>query len=166
MNSILTVKNKSAILTLLCFGVIILSMFLPFYEGPRIRLLIPTDSFSIVRIYKLPAFRATMIVFNGFGSLFALCNLAISCVLVAAQFLFRGYLATALSTAFVFICSLGLLIYETSEKHGRPFEDTMLIGFYLMLTAIVVLIAQAFTQNISAPPKDKRTSRNSDILDF
>ncbi|AEA45453.1 hypothetical protein [Fluviicola taffensis] len=159
-------KNNSAFFTLVCFGIILISMFLPFYEGFRPQMNFSKDSFFIVEIYQSTEFRARMIVFNGFGSLFALTNLGLAVLLVFARFYFPKSFATAISTAFIFGVSLVALIYGTSEGHGYPLPDSMLLGFYLLLIAQVVLITQSFTKAISAPPKEKRANLDSDILDF
>lgn len=157
-------KNKATILTLICFGVIFLSMFLPFFEGPRVKEIIPEDSFVIVKIYESPDFGLTLWVFNGFGSLFALTNLLLAIVLVLSRFFFPKSLVTAILVTCVFVISLGLLIYGTSDVHGALLPDEMLGGFYLMLICQVILIAQSFTKAITEPAKDRRI--DSDILDF
>lgn len=157
-------KNSTPILTLICFGIIVVSMFLPFYESPRSENLFPGESFVIVEIYKSPEFGVTLWVFNGFGSIFALLNLVIAIVLLLSHFFFPRSFPTALITAFVFGISLLLLIYETSENRGGALQDEMLSGFYLMLICQVVLIAQSFIKAITEPPKDHR--HDSDILDF
>ncbi|WP_341901315.1 hypothetical protein [Fluviicola taffensis] len=143
---------------------ILLSMFLPFYEGPRVKGSIPEDSFVIVKIYESPDFGLTLWVFNGFGSLFALTNLLIALVLLLSRFFFPKSLVTAILTTCVFIVSLGLLIYGTSNGHEAPLPDEMLSGFYLLLICQVILIAQSFTKAITEPVKDRRI--DSDILDF
>ncbi|WP_430402231.1 hypothetical protein [Fluviicola sp.] len=143
---------------------ILLSMFLPFYEGPRVKGFIPEDSFVIVEIYESPDFGLTLWVFNGFGSLFALTNLLIALVLLLSRFFFPKSLVTAILTTCVFIFSLGLLIYGTSNGHDAPLPDEMLSGFYLLLICQVILIAQSFTKAITEPVKDRRI--DSDILDF
>ncbi len=157
-------KSNTKILTLICFGMILLSMFLPFYEGPRVKGFIPEDSFVIVEIYESPDFGLTLWVFNGFGSLFALTNLLIALVLLLSRFFFPKSLVTAILTTCVFIFSLGLLIYGTSNGHDAPLPDEMLSGFYLLLICQVILIAQSFTKAITEPVKDRRI--DSDILDF
>lgn len=158
-------KNKSAILTLICFGVILLSMFLPYYEGPGTDGSIPEESFIVVEIYDSPDFGLRMWVFNGFGSLFALVNLAMACVFVLSCFFFPKSLLTAVLTACIFVVSLVLLMAGTSEKLSTaPLPDEMLSGFYLMLISQVILIAQSFTKAITGKPKDRRHS--SDLLDF
>jgi hypothetical protein len=157
-------KNNTKILTLICFGVIILSMFLPFYEGPREKGFISEDSFLIVNIYDSPDFGLTFWVFNGFASLFALTNLLLAIVLVLSRFFFPKSLVTAILVTCVFIISLGSLMYGTSDSHGARLPDEMLIGFYLMLISQVILIAQSYTKAITEPPKDRRI--DSDILDF
>lgn len=157
-------KSNSKVLTLICFGTIILSMFLPFYEGPRAKGFVPEDSFVIVRIYDSIDFGLTFLVFNGFGSLFALTNLLLAIVLVLSRFFFPRSLITAILVTIVFIISLGLLMYGTSDGHGAPLPDEMLSGFYLLLICQVILIAQSFTKAITEPPKDRRI--DSDILDF
>lgn len=157
-------KNNSAILTLSCFGGILLSMFLPFYEGPRVKGIIPEDSFILVKIYESHDFGTTLWVFNGFGSLFALINLLIALVLVLSQFFFPRSFPTAILSAFIFLATLVSLIYGTSDKHEGVLPDEMLSGFYLMLICQVILIAQSFTKAITEPPKDRR--HDSDILDF
>ena len=157
-------KNNTPILTLICFGIILVSMFLPFSESPQSEHLFPGESFVIVEIYKSPEFGVTLWVFNGFGSIFALLNLVIAIVLLLSHFFFPRSFSTALITAFVFVISLLLLIYDTSENRGGALQDEMLSGFYLMLICQVVLIAQSFIKAITAPPKDHR--HDSDILDF
>ena len=157
-------KNNTPILTLICFGIILVSMFLPFYESPQSENLFPGESFVIVEIYKSPEFGVTLWVFNGFGSIFALLNLVIAIVLLLSHFFFPRSFSTALITAFVFVISLLLLIYDTSENRGGALQDEMLSGFYLMLICQVVLIAQSFIKAITAPPKDHR--HDSDILYF
>gem|GEM_PF-3371342 len=157
-------KNKATILTLICFGVIILSLFLPFYEGPRVKGFVPEDSFVIVRIYDSIEFGLTFWVFNGFGSLFALTNLLLAIILVLSRFFFPRSLVTAILVMIAFIISLGLLMYGTSDVHGAPLPDEMLSGFYLLLICQVILIAQSFAKAITEPPKDRRI--DSDILDF
>ncbi len=139
-------------------------MFLPFYEGPRVEGIIPKDSFVIVTIYESPDFGLTFWVFNGFGSLFALTNSLLALVLVLSRFFFPKSLVTAILVSCVFIISIGLLIYGTSDVHGAPLPDEMLSGFYLMLVCQVILIAQSFTKAITEPAKDRRI--DSDILDF
>jgi hypothetical protein len=157
-------KKNTPILTLICFGIILVSMFLPFYESPRSENLFPGESFVIVEIYKSSEFGVTLWVFNGFGSIFALLNLVIAIVLLLSHFFFPRSFPTALITAFVFVISLLLLIYETSESRGGTLQDEMLSGFYLMLICQVVLIAQSFIKAITDSPKDHR--HDSDILDF
>lgn len=157
-------KNNATILTLICFGVILLSMFLPFYEGPRMRGIIPEDSFVISKIYDSPEFGLRLWVFNGFGSVFALVNLVVAILLVLSHFFFPKSLPTAIIAATVFVISLGTLIYSTSEEQGVILTDEMLTGFYLMLISQVILITQSFTRAITEPAKDRRI--DSDILDF
>jgi hypothetical protein len=157
-------KDSSKILTLICFGTIVLSMFLPFYEGPK-KGLIGEDSFIIEEIYYSQDFRLRMWVFNGFGSLFAIVNLVMAFVFVLSRFFFPKSLLTAILTTCVFVISLVLLMVSTSDKiQTAPLPDEMLYGFYLMLISQVILIAQSFTKAITEPPKDRRS--NSDILDF
>ncbi|MDF3026309.1 MAG: hypothetical protein K0S23_616 [Fluviicola sp.] len=157
-------KNKSILLTLICFGIILVSMFLPFYESPRSENLFSGESFVIVETYESSDFGVTFWVFNGFGSIFALMNLVIAIILLLSRFFFPRSFPTALITAFVFVISLLLLIYTTSENRGGTLQDEMLSGFYLMLICQVVLITQSFIRAITEPPKDRRT--DSDILDF
>lgn len=157
-------KNNTTILTLICFGIILISMFLPFYESPRSENLFPEESFVIIEIYKSPEFGVILWVFNGFGSIFALVNLTIAIVLVLSRFFFPRSFPTAIITAIVFVISLLLLIYETSENRGGALQDEMLSGFYLMLICQVILIAQSFIKAITEAPKDRR--QDSDILDF
>jgi hypothetical protein len=157
-------KNNAKILTLICLGVIIISMFLPFYEGPREKGFISEDSFLIVEIYDSPNFGLTIWVFNGFGSLFALTNLLMAIILVLSRFFFPKSLVTAILVSGVFIISLGSLIYGTSDGQGARLPDEMLSGFYLLLICQVILIAQAYTKAITEPAKDSRI--DSDILDF
>lgn len=139
-------------------------MFLPFYEGPRMKGIIPEDSFVIVKIYDSPEFGLKLWVFNGFGSVFAFVNLATAILLVLSRFFFPKSLPTAVISAVVFVISLGALMYNTSEQQGVILTDEMLSGFYLLLIAQVVLIAQSFTKAITEPAKDRRI--DSDILDF
>ncbi len=156
-------KNNSKTLTLICFGIIVISLFLPFFEGPRKGLII-SGSFSVVEVYDSPEFGLRMWVFNGFGSLFALVNLAIAIVLVLSRFFFPKSLPTAILATIAFVFSLSLLIYSTSDGHGAPLPDEMLSGFYLLLISQVILITQSLTKAITEKPKDRR--RDSDILDF
>lgn len=139
-------------------------MFLPFYEGPRMRGIIPEDSFVIAKIYDSPEFGLRLWVFNGFGSVFALVNLVVAILLVLSHFFFSKSLPTAIISAAVFVISLGALIYSTSEGQGVILTDEMLTGFYLMLISQVILITQSFTKAITEPAKDRRI--DSDILDF
>lgn len=139
-------------------------MFLPFFEGPGRREIIPEDSFVVAEIYDSPEFGLRMWVFNGFGSLFALVNLAVAVVLLLCRFFFPKSLTTAVITAIIFAASLFLLMWSNSEKHGVVLTDEMLIGFYLMLISQVILIAQCLTKAITEAPKDRRV--DSDILDF
>lgn len=159
-------KNNAVILTLICFGVILISMFLPFYEGSRAKGILPENSFILVEVYYSAEFGITLWVFNGFGSLFALTNLLIAVTLVLSRFFFPGSFVTAIATAFTFVISLGFLIYETSDSHGARLPDEMLVGFYLMLICQVVLITQAFTKAITESPKEKRKNSHSDLLDY
>lgn len=157
-------KKKALILTLICFGVILISMFLPFCEGPRKISLIPKDSFAVIEIYDSPDFGIRLWVFNGFGSLFALVNLVIAFVLVLSRFFFPGSLPIAVLSACAFIISLAALIYSTSDNHSELLPDEMLTGFYLMLVSQVILITQSFTTAITGTPKLPK--HDSDLLDF
>lgn len=139
-------------------------MFLPFFEGPGRTGMIPEDSFVVSEIYYSPEFGLRLWVFNGFGSVFALVNLAVAIVLVLSRFFFPKSLPTAVVTAVIFAASLFLLMRSNSEEQGVVLTDEMLIGFYLMLICQVILIAQCFTKAITEAPKDKRA--DSDILDF
>ncbi len=139
-------------------------MFLPFFEGPGRRGILPEDSFVIAEIYDSPEFGLRMWVFNGFGSLFALVNLAVATVLLLCRFFFPKSLPTAVITAIIFAASLFLLVWSNSEKQGVILTDEMLIGFYLMLISQVILITQCFTKAITEVPRDRRA--DSDILDF
>jgi predicted neutral ceramidase superfamily lipid hydrolase len=139
-------------------------MFLPFFEGPGRKEIIPEDSFVVAEIYDSPEFGLRMWVFNGFGSLFALVNLAVAIVLLLCRFFFPKSLPTAVITSIVFVTSLFLLMWSNSEKHGVVLTDEMLIGFYLMLISQVILITQCLTKAITEVPKDRRG--DSDILDF
>lgn len=139
-------------------------MFLPFFEGPRTERIIPEDSFVISEVYDSPEFGLRMWVFNGFGSVFALVNLALAIVLVWSRFFFPKSLPTATITASIFATSLFFLMRSNSEEHGVVLTDEMLIGFYLMLISQVTLIAQCFIKAITENPKDRRA--DSDILDF
>ena len=139
-------------------------MFLPFFEGPERKGIIPEDSFVITEIYDSPEFGLRMWVFNGFGSLFALVNLAVAIVLLLCRFFFPKSLPTAVITAIVFAASLVLLMWSNSEKQGVVLTDEMLIGFYLMLISQVILITQCLTKAVTEVPKDRRG--DSDILDF
>ena len=114
----LVMKNNSTVLTLICFGIILISLFLPFYEGPRTKGIIPEDSFLLVEIYESPEFGLTLWVFNGFGSLFALFNLLIAIVLVLSRFFFPRSLATAILCGFAFIIS--------SCKHPQAYNTYFL----------------------------------------
>lgn len=160
-----TVKNKSAILTLSCFSVILISMFLPFYEALRPINLIPADSFIVI---KTTEFSTTLSVFefNGFGSLFALINLPVSGLLVLSHFFFPISRVTAILSTFIFVLSMALLIYGNEVSANGPYEDSMLKGFYLMLICEVTLITQTFTKIVNAPPKDRRSNSNTDLLDL
>ena len=157
-------KNKSAILTLICFGVILISMFLPFFEGPR-KGVILNGNFSVIAVYDSPDFGLRMCVFNGFGSLFALVNLALAFVFVLSRFFFPKSLLTAILAACIFVISLVVLMASTSDKLSTaPLPDEMLSGFYLTLISQVILIAQSFTKAITEKPQDRRDP--SDLLDF
>jgi len=151
-------------LTLICFGIVVISMFLPFYEGPRMKGIVPEDSFVIYDIYDSPEFGLRLWVFNGFGSLFAWTNLLLSLILVFSRFFFPRSFTTAGSSAVVFLISLGLLIYDTSDKPGILLADEMRIGFYLVLISQVILITQSFTAAITAPKKNRK--HDPDLLDF
>ncbi|MNU55440.1 hypothetical protein D3C71_445210 [compost metagenome] len=160
-----TVKNKSAILTLSCFGIILISMFLPFYEALRPVNLIPADSFIVV---KTTEFSTTLSVFefNGFGSLFALINLPVSLLLVLSHFFFPVSRITAILSVSIFVLSMALLVYGNELSANGPYEDSMLKGFYLMLICEVALITQSLTKIVNAPPKEKRSDSNTDLLDL
>jgi hypothetical protein len=163
--SALVMKNNSTILTLICFGGISISMFLPFYESTEARgLFFFEESFVLIESYKSPELGVTLLVFNGFGSVFALLNLVVAILLVVSRFFFPRSFPTAISSGFLFISSLILLIYTTSEKKGGILQDEMRAGFYLMLICQVVLIAQSFIRAITETPNDRRS--DSDILDF
>ncbi len=142
---------------------ILISMFLPFFEGPRKGDFI-TGEFAVIEVYSSPAFGLQMWVFNGFGSFFALINMAIAIVLLLSRLFFPKSLPTAILAAAAFVVSLALLVYSTSEEQGGQLPDEMLSGFYLMLISQVILIAQSFTKAITEAPKDRR--HDSDILDF
>lgn len=157
-------KNNATILTLICFGVIVLSLFLPFYEGPRPETHFPEDSFVVVKSYEYPEFHTKMVVFNGWGSVFALVNLLLAVLLLLVHFYFHRSFVAVIFLAVAFVVSLFSLIHATSEGQGSPFPDSMLIGFYLLLVSQVVLIAQAFTRAITAPPKEKGNPH--DLLDY
>lgn len=157
-------KNNATILTLICFGIIVLSLFLPFYEGPRQEITFREDSLVVVDIYEYPEFQTKMVVFNGLGSVFALVNLLLGSLLLLVHFFFPRSFAGVIFIAVAFAVSLFSLIYATSEGQGTPFPDSMLLGFYLLLVSQVVLIAQAFTRVITAPPKGKGNPH--DLLDF
>lgn len=126
--------------------------------------MILTGSFSVIEVYDSPEFGLRMWVFNGFGSLFALVNLAIAIVLILSSFFFPKSLPTAILATIAFVISLSALIYSTSDGHGVPLPDEMLSGFYLLLISQVILITQSLTKAITEKPKDRR--RDSDILDF
>lgn len=155
-------KNNATILTLTCFGVIVLSLFLPFYEGPRPGTDFP-DSFVIVKSYEYPEFQTMMVVFNGFASVFALVNVLLAGLLLLAHFYFPRSFAAAVLIAVAFAASLFSLIYATSEGQGTPFPDSMLTGFYLLLVSQVILVTQAITRAITAPAKDQDNAH--DLLD-
>lgn len=158
-------KNTAKILTLICFGIIILSLFLPFFESPaREGGIIPAGSFAILEVYDSPEFGLRIWVFNGFGSLFALTNTLIASILLLSRLFFPKSLPTAIIAALAFVTSVFLLMRSNSEEQGVVLTDEMLIGFYLMLICQVILIAQSFTAAITETPKDRRT--DSDILDF
>jgi len=156
-------KNNHHLLTFICFGMILVSMFLPFFEGPRKGVILAGD-FSVIEVYDSPAFGLKMWVFNGLGSFFALTNLLIAIVLLLSRLFFPKSLPTAILTATAFVVSLSLLIHSTSEEQGGQLPDEMLSGFYLMLISQVILITQSFTKAITEAPKDRR--QDSDILDF
>lgn len=157
-------KDHSKILTLICFGIIVLSLFLPFFEGPK-KGLIPEDSFIVFEVYYSRDFGLEIWVFNGFGSLFAIVNAIVAFVFVLSRFFFPKSLLTAILTTCVFVISLVLLMISTSEKfQTAPLPDEMLYGFYLMLISQVILIAQSFTKAITEPPKER--THNPDLLDF
>lgn len=150
-------------MTLSCFGIILISMFLPFYEALRPVNLIPADSFIVI---KTTEFSTTLSVFefNGFGSLFALINLPVSGLLVLSHFFFPVSRVTAILSTCLFILSMAFLIYGNEVSAKGPYEDSMLKGFYLMLICEVVLITQAITKIVNAPPKDRR--QDTDLLDI
>ncbi|WP_343633371.1 hypothetical protein [Fluviicola sp.] len=157
-------KSRSKILTFICFGIILISLFLPFFEGLGRNGIIPTGSFSTLKVYDSPEFGLRITVFNGFGSLFALTNTFIAIILVLSRLFFPKSLPTAVITALIFAASVILLMRSNSEEQGVVLTDEMLIGFYLMLISQVILIAQSFTTAITEAPKDRRA--DSDILDF
>lgn len=142
---------------------ILISMFLPFFEGPGNEGILAHE-FAVIEVYDSPVFGLRIWVFNGFGSFFALTNLAIAIVLVLSRLFFPKSLPTAILTAAAFLVSLSMLIHSTSEGQSGQLPDEMLSGFYLMLISQVVLIAQSFTKAITEAPKDPR--QDSDILDF
>ncbi len=157
-------KDNSKILTLICFGIIVLSMFLPFFEGPK-KGSIPENSFIVAEVYYSRDFGLRMWVFNGFGSLFAIVNLVLAFVFVLSRFFFPKSLLTAILTTCVFVISLVLLMISTSGNvQTSPLPDEMLYGFYLLLMSQVVLIAQCFTKAVTEPPKDR--THNPDLLDL
>lgn len=156
-------KSNAHLLTFICFGMILISMFLPFFEGPG-KGTILTGEFAVIEVYDSPVFGLRIWVFNGFGSFFAIINLAIAIVLLLSRLFFPKSLPTAILTAAAFVVSLALLIHSTSDGEGGQLPDEMLSGFYLMLISQVILIAQSFTKAITETPKDRR--QDSDILDF
>jgi hypothetical protein len=119
----------------------------------------------VKEIYYAPEFNLDLWVFNGFGSVFALVNLAVASLLVLSRFFFPKSLLAAVSAACVFLVSLSLLIYKTSDTNGEALPDEMLIGFYLMLVSQVVLVAQSFTKAITESPKKGRR-HDPDLLDL
>lgn len=159
------VKNGSTILPLLCFGISVISMFLPFYETLRSIQLVPADSFMVL---KITGFSGTQAVFefNGFGSLFAQINLPVAGLLVLSHFFFPSLRIVTILCIGAFIASMVLLIYENELSAKGPYEDSMLTGFYLMLICQVALITQALVRIVNAPEKEKKRGMNTDILDF
>ncbi len=158
-----TMKNSKT-LTLVCFGIMVLSLFLPFYEGPRPKSVFPENPVMIYETYYSPYFGLRIWVFNGLGSLFAWTNLALGLILVCSRFFFPRSFAVAIATAVVFAGAIAFLIYDTSEKPGIVLADEMRIGFYLVLVSQVVLITQSFTSAITAPPPKRQ--HHTDLLDF
>lgn len=159
------VKNQAHILTLACFGVILVSMFLPFYETLHPRASLSANDFTVM---KVTAFSDThsVVEFNGFGSMFALINLPVAGLLVLARFYFPASPVTAISGILVFVVSMALLIYQNEASAVTRYENEMLSGFYLMLICEVILITQAFTGIVSAPDKNRRHRPDNDILDL
>jgi hypothetical protein len=85
-------------------------------------------------------------------------------LLLFARFFFPVSFVTACSAALVFVISLSLLIYGTSDKPGTVLPDEMLSGFYLLLISQAILIIQSFTAAITGSSKGRK--HHPDLLDL
>lgn len=140
--------NKSLnYFAILCLALIVSSFFMPFYESWLSEYnSITENEFCVFRINRSDYQEFDTIIYNGFGSLFAISNVVISLILVCGIFYFpRNLVAAIVSTLFMFVCLL-LVYVGCSAGFGAPFGDSMHYGFYVFVVAESVLIVLSFVK--------------------
>lgn len=119
------------------------TLFIPFYETVLMSHHIQTSLQGILYSYNIGEFNIGVI--SGTGSFYAFINIPICLVLSLSILINKPNMLAAILLGILFIISSFLVKVGCSAGFGKPFGDTMLIGYrVLWLTEIALLSFSIF----------------------
>lgn len=148
------IKRYSLVLTILAVGLVIVSLFLPYYSGFTNEQ-VNSTSIPVEDI----GYDTT---FSGFQSLFSYFNCGVVALVLLIR-LFGRYGKIPLIILTV-IYGLGLLLLFIGNEltlGARPYGDTMLYGFLLMTIATFFIVVQTYLHVFTQKP----VQSDQDLLD-
>jgi hypothetical protein len=149
--------TSAGIVSAILFAGMLGSLFMPFYEhwiGAR-----NIQAFYIIGTYDFPEVGAIAIV-NGFGSTFALFNLALCFVMTILLLIRRMHISVPIVIVCLFCVSQLLLNIGNSAGWGAPFGDTMREGYWIFSGCEIGLIVLSFLL-----PARRREKQQTELLD-
>jgi hypothetical protein len=130
------------IMTLLCVGLVAVSMFLPVYETWISEFEIHQQvGLGIYKVYEID--NTYISVHNGFGSFYAIVSCFITLLLVIGILILPRESSIPIIAVIVYLLSV-ILVWMGTFSMGIPFGDEMLIGFDLILLSQTLLIIFSF----------------------
>ncbi len=131
------------LISLLCVGLIVVSMFLPVYETwVRESEIAAQTGIGISKIYDAGD-NTFVAVHNGFGSFYAIVSCFITFLLAIGILFLPRESSIPIIAVIVYLLSV-ILVWMGTFSMGIPFGDEMLIGFDLILLSQTLLIILSF----------------------
>ncbi|WP_430406701.1 hypothetical protein [Fluviicola sp.] len=144
-------------ITLLCVGLVAVSMFLPVYETwIRESEIHRQVGIGIYKVYDID--NTYVSVHNGFGSFYAVVSCFITFLLAIGILLLPRESTIPIIAVIVYVLSV-ILVRLGTISLGRPFGDNMLIGFYLILLSQTLLIIFSFYKYRRLKEEDRYLNR-------